>query len=128
MLDLPVWMLSLSIPLGALLGVIITVLVTRKNAREANQAAAHEELMRTLRWAAELAVSSDDAEARLGVLELERLGADPDLRPGEQELIDAALRAAAYADQLAVQSAGPDAEVVVLDEDVRTGPGEEAQS
>ncbi len=126
MFDLPVWLLTLSIPVGALIGVVITVLVTRQNARETNQVATHEELMRTLRWAAELAVSADDAEARLGVLQLERLGADPSLQPGEQELIDAALQAAQYADRLAVQSAGPDAEVVVLEQDTPAGAGQEA--
>lgn len=122
MLDLPVWLLTLSIPIGALAGVVITVLVTRKNAREANITAAHEELMRNVRWAAELAVSDDEAQARLGVLELERLGADPALQQREQEMVDAALQAAQFADRKALETAGSQAEVVVLEQSSTAAP------
>jgi ribosome assembly protein YihI (activator of Der GTPase) len=114
--EIPGWLLALAVPISALLGVVITVVVTRRNATEAQRTAEHEERMRSLRWAAELAVSDVEAEARLGVLELERLGANPAIDEHEQELIDAALEAAQYADRLAVANADPDAQVVFVDE------------
>jgi ribosome assembly protein YihI (activator of Der GTPase) len=114
--EIPGWLLALAVPISALLGVVITVVVTRRNATEAQRTAEHEERMRSLRWAAELAVSDVEAEARLGVLELERLGTNPAIDEHEQELIDAALEAAQYADKLAVANADPDAQVVFVDE------------
>jgi ribosome assembly protein YihI (activator of Der GTPase) len=114
--EIPGWLLALAVPISALLGVVITVVVTRRNATEAQRTAEHEERMRSLRWAAELAVSDVEAEARLGVLELERLGTNPAIDEHEQELIDAALEAAQYADRLAVANADPDAQVVFVDE------------
>lgn len=110
------WLLALAVPISALIGVAITVVVTRKNANDALRTAEHEERMRSLRWAAELSVSDVEAQARLGVLELEKLGTDPAIGDREQELIDAALEAAQYEDKLALDSADPDAEVVYTDE------------
>ncbi len=113
---MPGWLLALAVPISALIGVAITVLVTRKNANDALRTAEHEERMRSLRWAAELSVSDVDAQARLGVLELEKLGTDPAIGDREQELIDAALEAAQYEDKLALDNADPDAQVVYTDE------------
>ena len=113
---MPGWLLALAVPISALIGVAITVLVTRKNANDALRTAEHEERMRSLRWAAELSVSDVEAQARLGVLELEKLGTDPAIGDREQELIDAALEAAQYEDKLALDNADPDAEVVYTDE------------
>ena len=116
MTEIPGWLLALAVPIGALLGVVATVVVTRKNATDALRTAEHEERMRSLRWAAELSVSDVEAQARLGVLELEKLGTDPAVGDREQELIDAALEAAQYEDKLALTTADPDAEVVYTDE------------
>ena len=114
--DIPGWLLALAVPISAFIGVVITVIVTRKNAKDALRKADHEEQMRSLRWAAELAVSEVDAQARLGVLQLEKLGTDPAIDERDQELIDAALEAAQYDDILALESAAPDAEVVFVEE------------
>ncbi len=102
MTEIPGWLLALAVPISALIGVVITVVVTRKNANDALRTAEHEERMRSLRWAAELSVSDVEAQARLGVLELEKLGTDPAIGDREQELIDAALEAAQYEDKLAL--------------------------
>ena len=40
--------------------------------------------MRSLRWAAELSVSDVEAQARLGVLELAKLGTDPPSATGSR--------------------------------------------
>lgn len=125
--EIPGWLLALAVPIGALIGVGITVVVTRKNANDALRTAEHEERMRSLRWAAELAVSEVDAQARLGVMELEKLGTDPAISPREQELIDGALEAAQYEDLLVLANAAPDAEVVfVEDNEASDGPGDQA--
>jgi len=116
--ELPAWLLAVSVPGGALLGVLLTLVVTRKNAQEANRTAQQETLTETLRWAAELAVSENEAEARLGVLELVKLGEDPTITGREQDLIDAALEAAQYQDKLALTVAESDADVIFSDEDV----------
>ncbi len=124
--EIPGWLLALAVPIGALIGVGITVAVTRKNANDALRTAEHEERMRSLRWAAELAVSEVDAQARLGIMELEKLGTDPAIGPREQELIDGALEAAQYEDLLALANAAPDAEVVFVEEnEASDGPGDQ---
>jgi hypothetical protein len=53
-----------------------------------------EEVMRILRWAAELAVSNDAGKSLLGLQELEALRDSELLTQVEQRFIDAALRAA----------------------------------
>jgi hypothetical protein len=60
---------------------------------EASEWSKREEVMRNLRWAAELAVSDDVAKARLGVHELEVLRNSKMLGPGDEEIIYAALQA-----------------------------------
>lgn len=45
--------------------------------------------MRTLRWAAERAVSSHDRESRLGIAALDSLGGSPWLEKEDQDVIDA---------------------------------------
>ncbi len=125
--EIPGWLLALAVPIGALIGVGITVAVMRKNANDALRTAEHEERMRSLRWAAELAVSEVDAQARLGIMELEKLGTDPAIGPREQELIDGALEAAQYEAKLALANAAPDAEVVFVEEnEASAGPGDQS--
>ena len=63
--------------------------------------------MRSLRWAAELAVSNDAAKSRLGVQELQALRDSKLLTLVEQGFIDAALRATIEIPRKAIdQSAG----------------------
>jgi hypothetical protein len=96
-----------------------------------------EEVMRNLRWAAELAVSNETAKSRLGLQELEALWTSELLTDVEQGFIDAALKATIEIPRQAIaQSAG---EVkVILEADANAagetpvpseegGQGEEAE-
>lgn len=69
--------------------------------------------MRTFRWAAELAVSGDDARAQLGVDQLVALGELSYLGGEQGALIDAALAAVVDDTASLVEQAGPDVEVEI---------------
>jgi hypothetical protein len=86
-----VWALSFGSP--ALTAVIACVAqyLSRRAARELEARSKREEVMRTLRWAAELAASNDAAKARLGVRQLKALQESKMLTPIEQEFVYAAL-------------------------------------
>lgn len=89
----------------AFFGALVGHFLTRKGAQELDTWRRREETMRMLRWAAELAVSGDDASVGLGVITLRELQGTPDLlQPLDEGLVRAALRAATK-----VQS-GPPAE------------------
>ncbi len=68
--------------------------------------------MRSLRWAAELAVSDDVRKARLGNRELRALEVSRLLSPAEEDFIYAALDAALDAPVHAIEQAEGDVEVV----------------
>ena len=101
----PLWALLLvgiGSPLLTSLVAAVAVVYTRKSAREsvaAETRAAHElerrsrreELGRNIRWAAEQAVSSEESAARMGLAELDALGASSLIDEDGQALIDAAL-------------------------------------
>ncbi len=94
--ELPVWAVyavSLGTPIAAFLGVLIGTVVTRKGDTELEARSKREEVMRTLRWAAEKAVSEDAGEARLGLLQLEALGDSALLDEDGQVFLEAALTA-----------------------------------
>jgi hypothetical protein len=65
--------------------------LTRKGAIEADNRGRREELMRHLRWAAELAVSDDPRKAQVGVDQLGALVDSSLLSEAEKSLVDAAL-------------------------------------
>jgi hypothetical protein len=91
--------------------------------RELEIRSKREEVLRNLRWAAELAVSEDVAKARLGIQELQALRNSKMLSPSEEGFIDAALLAAVEVPrQLIVESAGDIEVVVVTDPDVTWEP------
>lgn len=93
------------------IGVLFAQLIGRKGAKELETRSKREETMRNLRWAAELAVSNDDAKAKLGVSQLNALG-DSDLLDDAQRLfIDAAL-AAVVEEPVEELEEDPDAEAV----------------
>jgi hypothetical protein len=85
--------------------------LSRSGAREQEGEARREEVMTTLRWAAELAVSSDVRKARLGVQELKALQKSRLIGAVESEFIIAALDAALEVPVLAIEQAGDDVEV-----------------
>ncbi len=70
-----------------------------------------EEILRNLRWAAELAVSGDELKATLGVEQLQALRNSQMLSPAEEDQIDAALHAAIEGPRLAIRRRAGDVEV-----------------
>ncbi|HYN30921.1 MAG TPA: hypothetical protein VES95_13790 [Dermatophilaceae bacterium] len=111
----PVW-LAAGTPLLAFVGVLVGYWVTRRAATELETRSTREETMRTLKWAAELAVSGDDAKADLGLRELYALRGSALLDPEQRTFIAAAL-ASVYARAAATIEAaveeGQQVEVVV---------------
>src|SRR5215207_4106795 len=115
----PTWLvvvLAVATLLLAFLAVLVSNLVTRQGATELESRSRREETMRTLKWAAELAVSDDAGQADLGLRELKALGDSAMLEPEQQTFIDAAL-SSVYGhveEQIeAAEGAGEDVEVVV---------------
>ena len=88
-----VWVLSFGSPVLAFVGVVFGQTVTRRGARELEFRSKREEVMRVLRWAAELAVSDDQAHSRLGVAELGALLQSELLDEEEKDFVQAALTA-----------------------------------
>lgn len=91
----PIW-LSILLAVLTLVGVLGSAFFLRKTGRESRTSAEEldrrgkrEETMRTLRWAAERAVSKEDRESRLGIAALDSLGGSAWLEPDDQNLIDA---------------------------------------
>ena len=77
--------------------------------------------MRSLRWAAELAVSDDVRKARLGNRELRALQNSRLLSSAEEDFIYAALDAALDVPVHAIEQAEGDVEVVATTDDGATG-------
>ena len=88
-----VFAVSFGSPLLAFLGVLVGLWMGRKSARELEARSRREEMMRTLRWAAELAVADDDAISSLGVAQLVALAESELLDEAQQVFVDAALDA-----------------------------------
>jgi hypothetical protein len=88
-----VWVLSFGSPALAFVGVVVAQAVTRRGEKELEFRSKREEVMRILRWAAELAVSDDHAHSRLGVGELGALLQSELLDEEEKDFVQAALTA-----------------------------------
>lgn len=74
---LPTWAIftiSFGSPILAFLGAFLGHMLTRQSARELEERSRREETMRTLRWAADLAVKGDPASAAVGMKTLEARG------------------------------------------------------
>ncbi|WP_375431820.1 hypothetical protein [uncultured Friedmanniella sp.] len=118
MTELPLWavcLVAFGTPLSALGGVLLSQWLTRRTAKELGSRAKREELMRNLRWAAELAVSKDEDKSELGVAQLTALGESDLLDAGDQVFVDAALASVIREPQEeidAIEAAGQAAEVV----------------
>lgn len=130
--ELPTWAvyaISFGTPASAFVGGLIGHLVTRRGAKELERRSRREEVMRNLRWAAELAVHEDDRTARLGVSQLDALAESDLLDETQQAFLDAALESVVRTprEELAeLADAGEDAEVVELsidEETTATGQG-----
>ena len=107
-----VWVLSVGTPVLAFLGVLVGQAVTRRGARELETRSKREEVMRILRWAAELAVSDDQAHSRLGVAELGALLGSELLDEEEKDFVQAALEAVVRVPAERIEQLGGDVQVV----------------
>jgi len=101
----PLWallLIGIGSPLLTSLAAVLAVVYTRKSARESvaadtlaaselEQRSRREELGRNIRWAAERAASTEESAARMGIAELDALGASSLMDEDGQALIDAAL-------------------------------------
>jgi hypothetical protein len=75
----------------AFIGASLGVVLNRRAARELETRSRREETMRSLRWAAELAVDGDVRRAELGVAQLRALGSSDHLDSEQQGFVEAAL-------------------------------------
>jgi hypothetical protein len=109
----PVWTLFFT-PASAFVGVVVAQWATRRGAKELERRSRREEVMRTLRWAAELAIDNqNEARARLGVDQLLALDDSDLLDQDGQAFVDAALDTVLYEPTLEVGD-NQDAEVIEL--------------
>jgi hypothetical protein len=107
-----VWLLSFGSPTLTAAIAIVGQHISRRGARELETRSKREEVLRNLRWAAELAVSDDVRKARLGIQELKALQNSKMLSPAEVDFIYAALAAALDEPRQAIEQAGDEVEVV----------------
>ncbi|HEY0167776.1 MAG TPA: hypothetical protein VGB75_12120 [Jatrophihabitans sp.] len=94
--ELPTWAvyaISFGTPGTALAGVLLGQLLTRRDAKELEKRSRREQVMRTLEWAAEMAISEDEAAFRLGLSQLQALAASNLNDKDVQAFVDAALDA-----------------------------------
>jgi hypothetical protein len=122
-----VWVLSFGSPLLAFVGVLIGQAITRRGAVELETRSKREEVMRILRWAAELAVSDDQAHARLGVAQLGTLLASDLLDEEEKDFVQAALTAVVRPAVEQIEQLGGDVQVVA-ESDLSAGTGVDVPS
>jgi hypothetical protein len=122
-----VWTLAFGTPLLAFVGVVIGQVITRRGDTELEIRSKREEVMRILRWAAELAVSDDEAHARLGVAQLGALLSSELLDEEEKDFVQAALEAVVRVPVQQIEQLGQDVEVVA-ESDLSAGGGADVQS
>jgi hypothetical protein len=107
-----VWVLSFGSPALAFAGVVIGQAFARRGATELEFRSKREEVMRILRWAAELAVSDDQAHSRLGVAELGALLLSELLDEEEKDFVQAALTAVVRVPVEQIEQLGDDVTVI----------------
>jgi hypothetical protein len=108
-----VWVLSFGSPTVTAVIACVGQYLGHHAARDLEARSKREEVMRNLRWAAELAASNDAAKARLGVRQLKALRDSKMLTPADQEFVRAALEATIKNPRQAIAESTEDAEVVV---------------
>lgn len=122
-----VWTLAFGTPVLAFLGVMIGQVITRRGDTELEIRSKREEVMRILRWAAELAVSDDEAHARLGVSQLGALLSSELLDEEEKDFVQAALEAVVRVPVQQIEELGEDVQVVA-ETDLSAGARADVQS
>ena len=118
-----VWVLSFGSPALTAAVALVGQRISRRGTQELESRSKREEVMRSLRWAAELAVSDDVRQARLGNRELRALQNSRLLSPAEEDFIYAALDAALDGPVHAIEQAGGDVEIVATTDVSDTGQG-----
>ena len=116
-----VWVLSFGSPVLAFVGVVLGQAVTRRGEKELEFRSKREEVMRILRWSAELAVSDDQAHSRLGVAELGALLQSELLDEEEKDFVQAALTAVVRVPVEQIEQLGEDVKVII-ESDLPTEP------
>jgi hypothetical protein len=116
-----VWVLSFGSPILTAAVALVGQRIGRRGTQELESRSKREEVMRSLRWSAELAVSDDVRKARLGNRELRALQNSKLLSPAEEDFIYAALDAALDVPVHAIEQAGGDVEVVATTDVSATG-------
>jgi hypothetical protein len=111
-----VWVLSFGSPALAFAAVVIGQAIARRGATELEFRSKREEVMRILRWAAELAVSDDQAHSRLGVAELGALLLSELLDEEEKDFVQAALAAVVRVPVEQIEQLGGDVTVIAESE------------
>jgi hypothetical protein len=111
-----VWVLSFGSPALAFVGVVLGQAITRRGEKELEFRSKREEVMRILRWAAELAVSDDQAHSRLGVAELGALLQSELLDEEEKNFVQAALTAVVRVPVGQIEQLGEDVKVIAESE------------
>ena len=92
--QLPTWAVyvgSIGSPVAAFLAVLFGNWVTRRGQKETESRSRREQVMTTLQWAAEMAVSDDTARAALGVAQLNTLAQSNLNDEDVQKSVDSAL-------------------------------------
>lgn len=107
-----VWVLSFGSPVLTAAVALIGQRISRRGTLELESRSKREEVMRNLRWAAELAVSDDVRKARLGNRELKALQNSKMLSPAEVDFIYAALDAALDVPVHEIEQAGEEVEII----------------
>jgi hypothetical protein len=110
--DWAIWGVAIGTPVVNAIVTVVGQRVSRRGDRELESRSRREEVMRMLRWAAELAVSDEVHKARLGNQELKALLGSNMLSSADRDFIFAALDAALEEPVQAIQQAGGDVEVV----------------
>jgi hypothetical protein len=122
--SLPAWELyavGLGTPGLAFVGGLIGQVINRRGAVELEKRSKREEAMRLLRWAAELGISPDEAEARLGRAQLETLLDADILDEEERDFVQTALEATLGRPVEQIEQAGEDARAVVTTDTTQVG-------
>jgi hypothetical protein len=109
-----VYLLAFGSPVLAFVGVLIGQLITRRGAVELERRSKREEVMRILRWAAELGVSPEEAKARLGRAQLETLLDADILDEEERDFVQTALEATLARPVEQIEQAGEDARAIMI--------------
>lgn len=116
---LPTWavyLIGFGTPASAFVGVVIGQFFSRKGAKELERRSRREEALRTLRWAAELAVDKDERRADLGVVQLSALVESDLLDDTEKVFVDATLNHVVEDPAEALEALGPTGDAVHVDD------------